>query len=261
MLGKVIVHAHDREEARTKLIGCLEELKIQGIKTNTDFLSYILNSEIFRKDIIQITDLDDLALKFKRLLPNPTDIVAATLITLNSESQFKNKMWRLWGTGSTNILLRQQEKSYPIKVNSSDGRKFQVNVGDEIFLVENVFSSKKNISFEINHRLISFDFLAKDKTLSLYREGIKFVFKNITNIYQSNEVDAQERKIIAPITGSIAKIFVKNGQVVSKDEAVVVIEAMKMEYKLVALKSGKVIGLKNKKGDLIEKGETLLEIE
>ena len=170
-------------------------------------------------------------------------------------------MWRLWGAGSANILLRQQEKIYAIKVNSSDGRKFQLNFGDEIFLVENVFSSKKNISFEVNHRLISFDFLAKDKTLSLYREGIKFVFENITNIYQSNEVDAQERKIIAPITGSIAKILVKNGQVVSKDEAVVFIEAMKMEYKLVALKSGKVIGLKNKKGDLIEKGETLLEIE
>ena len=261
MLGKVIVHANDREEARTKLIGCLEELKIQGIKTNTDFLSYILNSEIFRKDIIQITDLDDLALKFKRLSPNPTDIVAATLIILNAEAQLKNKMWRLWGTGTANILLRQQEKSYPIKVNSSDGRKFQVNIGDEIFVVENVFSSKKNISFEVNQRLISFDFQAKDKILNLYREGLKFVFENITNIYQSHAVDAQERKIIAPITGSIAKILVKNGQVVSKDEAVVFIEAMKMEYKLVALKSGKVIGLKNKKGDLIEKGETLLEIE
>jgi len=70
MLGKIIVHANDRDEARTKLIGCLEELKIQGIKTNTDFLSYILNSEIFRKDIIQITDLDDLAVKFKKLLPS-----------------------------------------------------------------------------------------------------------------------------------------------------------------------------------------------
>ena len=261
MLGKIIVHANDRDEARTKLIGCLEELKVQGIKTNTDFLSYILNSEIFRKDIIQITDLDDLALKFKKLLPNPTDIVAATLIILNSGSQFKNKMWRLWGTGSANILLRQQEKSYAIKVNSSDGRKFQVNFGDEIFVVENVFSSKKNISFEVNQRLIRFDFQAKDKILNLYREGIKFVFENITNIYQSNEVDVQERKIVAPITGSIAKILVKNGQMVSKDEAVVFVEAMKMEYKLVALKSGKVIGLKNKKGDLIEKGETLLEIE
>ncbi len=261
MLGKVIVHANDREEARSKLIRCLAELKVQGIKTNTDFLSYILNSELFRKDIIQITDLDDLALKFKNLSPNPTDIVAATLIILNSESQFKNKMWRLWGTGSANILLRQQEKIYSIKVNSSDGRKFQVNFGDEIFVIENVFSSKKNISIEVNQKLISFDFQVKDKILNLYREGIKFVFENITNIYQSNEVEAQERKIIAPITGSIAKILVKNGQVVSKDEAVVFIEAMKMEYKLVALKSGKVTGLKNKKGDLIEKGETLLEIE
>ena len=220
-----------------------------------------MNGEIFSKDIIQITDLDDLALKFKNLSPNPTDLVAATLIILNAEAQLKNKMWRLWGTGTANILLRQQEKSYPIKVNSSDGRKFQVNFGDEIFVIENVCSSKTNISFEVNQRLIRFDFQAKDKILNLYREGIKFVFENITNIYQSNEVDGQERKIIAPITGGIAKILVKNGQVVSKDEAVVFIEAMKMEYKLVALKSGKVIGLKNKKGDLIEKGETLLEIE
>ena len=137
MLGKVIVHANNREEARTKLVCCLEELKVQGIETNTDFLSYILNSEIFRKDIIQITDLDDLALKFRNLSPNPTDLVAATLIILNSESQLKNKMWRLWGTGSANILLRQQAKSYPIKVNSSDGKKFQVNFGNEIFVVEN----------------------------------------------------------------------------------------------------------------------------
>ena len=261
MLGKIIVHANDREEARTKLVGCLEELKVQGIETNTDFLSYILNSEIFKKDIIQITDLDDLALKFKELLPNPTDIVAATLVILNVEAQFKNKMWRLWGTGSANILLKHQEKSYAIKVNSNDGRKFQLKLGDEIFLVENVFLSKKNISYEVDQRLVSFDFQAKDKILNLYREGIKFVFENITNIYQGNEVDVQERKIVAPITGSIAKILVKNGQMVSKDEAVVFVEAMKMEYKLVALKSGKVSGLKNKKGDLIEKGETLLEIE
>jgi 3-methylcrotonyl-CoA carboxylase alpha subunit len=113
----------------------------------------------------------------------------------------------------------------------------------------------------VDQRLVSFDFQAKEKILNLYREGIKFVFENITNTYQSNEVDGQERKIVAPITGSIAKILVKNGQMVSKDEAVVLVEAMKMEYKLVALKSGKVSGLKNKKGDLIEKGETLLEIE
>tara|TARA_B100000575_G_C23043842_1_gene600788 strand:- start:66 stop:1202 length:1137 start_codon:yes stop_codon:yes gene_type:complete len=261
MLGKIIVHANDRDEARTRLVDCLEELKVQGIETNTDFLSYILSSEIFKKDVIQITDLDDLAIKFKKLLPNPTDIVAATLIILNSETEFKNKMWRLWGTGSANLRLRHQEKSYAIKVNSSDGRKFQLEFENQLFLVENVFSSKKDISFDVDQRLVSFDFQAKDKILSLYREGLKFVFENITNIYQSDEVAVQERKIVAPITGSIAEIMVKNGQMVSKDEVLVFVEAMKMEYKLVALKSGRVLGLKNKKGDLIEKGDTLLEIE
>ena len=52
-----------------------------------------------------------------------------------------------------------------------------------------------------------------------------------------------------------------DGQMVSKENPVIFIEAMKMEYQLVAPKSGKVSGLKNKKGDLIEKGQTLLEIE
>ena len=55
--------------------------------------------------------------------------------------------------------------------------------------------------------------------------------------------------------------MVKNGQMISKDEPAIFIEAMKMEYQLVAPKSGKVSGVKNKKGDLIEKGEILLEIE
>ena len=113
----------------------------------------------------------------------------------------------------------------------------------------------------MNQRLVTYNFKAKDKILHLYREGIKFVFENITNTYQGKKIDLQERKIVAPITGSIAKILVKNGQMVSKDEAVVFVEAMKMEYKLIAPRRGKVLGLKNKKGDLIEKGETLLEIE
>ena len=109
--------------------------------------------------------------------------------------------------------------------------------------------------------MVNLEFEAKEKMLTLYSEGLKFAFENITNIYQSSERGMQERNIIAPITGSIAKIMVKNGQMVVKDEPVIFIEAMKMEYQLVALKSGKVSGLKNKKGDLIEKGETLLEIE
>ena len=261
MIGKIVVHADDREKARLKLVECIKELNVKGIETNKDFLHYILNSELFKKDKIQITDLDDLASKFKQLLPESTDVLAAALIILNLEAKFKNKIWRLWGTGSTNILLRMEEENYAVKVNSNDGENFQLILGDKTYNVEKVFLSNNSISFDVDQILVNLEFEAKEKMLTLYSEGLKFAFENITNIYQSSERGVQERNIIAPITGSIAKIMVKNGQMVVKDEPVIFIEAMKMEYQLVALKSGKVSGLKNKKGDLIEKGETLLEIE
>ncbi len=261
MIGKIVVHADDREKARLKLVECIKELNVKGIETNKDFLHYILNSELFKKDKIQITDLDDLASKFKQLLPDTTDVLAAALIILNLEAKFKNKIWRLWGTGSTNILLRMEEENYAVKVNSNDGENFQLILGDKTYNVEKVFLSNNSISFDVDQILVNLEFEAKEKMLTLYSEGLKFAFENITNIYQSSERGMQERNIIAPITGSIAKIMVKNGQMVVKDEPVIFIEAMKMEYQLVALKSGKVSGLKNKKGDLIEKGETLLEIE
>ena len=261
MIGKIVVHADDREKARLKLVECIKELNVKGIETNKDFLHYILNSELFKKDKIQITDLDDLASKFKQLLPKSTDVLAAALIILNLEAKFKNKIWRLWGTGSTNILLRMEEENYAVKVNSNDGENFQLILGDKTYNVEKVFLSNNSISFDVDQILVNLEFEAKEKMLILYSEGLKFAFENITNIYQSSERGVQERNIIAPITGSIAKIMVKNGQMVVKDEPVIFIEAMKMEYQLVALKSGKVSGLKNKKGDLIEKGETLLEIE
>ena len=261
MIGKIVVHADDREKARLKLVECIKELNVKGIETNKDFLHYILNSELFKKDKIQITDLDDLVSKFKQTLPDTTDVLAAALIILNLEAKFKNKIWRLWGTGSTNILLRMEEENYAVKVNSNDGENFQLILGDKTYNVEKVFLSNNSISFDVDQILVNLEFEAKEKMLTLYSEGLKFAFENITNIYQSSERGMQERNIIAPITGSIAKIMVKNGQMVVKDEPVIFIEAMKMEYQLVATKSGKVSGLKNKKGDLIEKGETLLEIE
>ena len=261
MLGKLIVHGDNREKARAHLARCLKDMHVRGIETNKDFLGYVLNSELFKKDMIQITDLDDLALQFKKLLPKAIDVIGASLIILSSDSQFKNKMWRLWGSGATNIFLKQSENNYEIKISSNDGQKFQFYIEDKIFMVDRVLLTKKTISFDVDQSLVDLEFSVNEKKISLFREGFAFTFENLTNLYKSNEADVQGSNIIAPITGSIAKIMVKNGQMVSKEEPVMFIEAMKMEYQLVALKSGKVSGVKNKKGDLIEKGEILLEIE
>lgn len=49
MVGKLIVHGQDREEALARMNRALQELKIEGIKTNVNFHSKIINHPAFRR--------------------------------------------------------------------------------------------------------------------------------------------------------------------------------------------------------------------
>ena len=47
MVGKLIVHGHDREEAIAKMKRSLEELVVEGIETNIDFQYAIMEHPNF----------------------------------------------------------------------------------------------------------------------------------------------------------------------------------------------------------------------
>ncbi|BAQ57006.1 acetyl-CoA carboxylase [Lactobacillus acetotolerans] len=49
MIAKLIVHMDDRKDAVTKMKRMLKELQINGVKTNTNFLSTLLNTDAFKK--------------------------------------------------------------------------------------------------------------------------------------------------------------------------------------------------------------------
>ena len=77
----------------------------------------------------------------------------------------------------------------------------------------------------------------------------------------SPAAEAHGTRMLAPMPGMIVR-FVKNiGDKVSKGEAVVVLEAMKMENALVAPCDGVVKGIKLKSGDTVAKGAVLCVIE
>ena len=67
--------------------------------------------------------------------------------------------------------------------------------------------------------------------------------------------------MLAPMPGMIVKYVKAIGDAVTKGEAVVVLEAMKMENALVAPCDGIVKGIKLKSGDTVAKGAVLCVIE
>ncbi len=64
----------------------------------------------------------------------------------------------------------------------------------------------------------------------------------------------------APLAGNIFKVLVKEGQTVAEGDAVVVLEAMKMETEVSAPKAGTITGVNVNEGDAVTVGDTLLSI-
>ncbi|NBY45010.1 MAG: acetyl-CoA carboxylase biotin carboxylase subunit [Acidimicrobiia bacterium] len=77
----------------------------------------------------------------------------------------------------------------------------------------------------------------------------------------SQSAGAASGTITAPMQGTVIKVLVSEGQTVAQGDAVLVLEAMKMENQIRADKSGKVSKINCKAGDTVGSGDVLLVIE
>lgn len=72
---------------------------------------------------------------------------------------------------------------------------------------------------------------------------------------------SMQNDVRAPMTGKIIKMAVAVGTDVEADDLLVVMEAMKMEYRLTAPRAGRVEAVSCKEGDLVDLGATLVSLE
>jgi len=76
-----------------------------------------------------------------------------------------------------------------------------------------------------------------------------------------NALDTKVNNIKAPMPGLILSINIEVGQEVSKDDPLLVLEAMKMENVLKSPTDGKIKAIQVKKGDSVEKNQLLIDFE
>jgi biotin carboxyl carrier protein len=70
-----------------------------------------------------------------------------------------------------------------------------------------------------------------------------------------------DRALTAPMPATVLAIHVTPGQVVTRDELLIVLEAMKMELPVRAPHDGRIAKVACRPGELVEAGVTLLEID
>jgi 3-methylcrotonyl-CoA carboxylase alpha subunit len=99
-------------------------------------------------------------------------------------------------------------------------------------------------------------------------EDKKYIFID-SNVYQVKRVEltgqirtkTKEGDLNSPISGTIVDVKVSEGSLVKKDDVIMVIEAMKMEYLIRAPYTGKVEKIFFTKNDQVEIGQLTAELK
>lgn len=119
---------------------------------------------------------------------------------------------------------------------SADENKFTVAVNGNKYHVEVSYGFDKDVNV---------------KSVKKVEEN-----KNIISSNSTSSVDA-ENEVLAGISGNVFKIYVNEGEEVKSGQAIMVLEAMKMEIEVNAPKDGIILELCIKIGDTVNEGEVL----
>lgn len=88
-----------------------------------------------------------------------------------------------------------------------------------------------------------------------------FRIKNPTSPKRKVNKDHVDGELTAPMPGKIVKIFVKEDEKIKKGDLLLVLEAMKMEHKILSPQEGIVRKIHFKEGDRVSLGDELIDLE
>lgn len=239
MIAKIITHAPTREGAIAAMRDALDETILTGLVTNQEFLGNIMRHPDF---IAGDVDTGFIARYNSALLPpdygmaDSDDLLnAAHLLTVADDGDDNDiwgggDHWRLNGSFSTTVKLINRGQVHGVNI----GKLTAIPPLDNATIVHG------------------------DDGLTIFRNG-KVVHLMIP-VSGSTDDDAGEGSIIAPMPGKIISVMVKRGDTVTKNQPLIVMEAMKMEMTIRSRQDGVIDTLNVINGQQVSDGVVLLSI-
>jgi 3-methylcrotonyl-CoA carboxylase alpha subunit len=150
----------------------------------------------------------------------------------------------------------------PIEVSFRfDDGQFIAQYLDQNMTIHGELSDPHHATVKINQQQYHVDFSATDQTITLYQQGASWVFHHPQASYGQDDQSHDEASLNAPMPGAITQVLVSTHQAVKKDEPLLTLEAMKIEYTIRAPQDGIVIESYFQVGDQVKPGDTLVEFQ
>jgi 3-methylcrotonyl-CoA carboxylase alpha subunit len=276
MIAKLIVRGADRDQARARMLRALAATQIVGVHTNVAFLSRLMADEAFAE-----ADLDTGLIERRRatLLPAPIPATREALLlacaavleqekaasALTIDPWAERCGWRVDGSYRRMLSFQDSESVQEVLIDMVDGVT-SLTVDAERAAV--AISSQTNGVASVLHVAL----LMRSSRVSgtVVRQGGRFdVFvsgkcETLTlkdPLASTGQAEADHAgSLTAPMPGKIIAIEVKAGEKVKRGQALLVMEAMKMEHTINAGLDGVVENIFFGVGEQVAEGAVLISL-
>ncbi len=268
MLAKVIAWAPTRPEALQRLRTALRQMAVLGVQTNLEFLGLLLDDPDVAAGRLD-TELIGRrlgGLEFRR--PDDLVFIGAALVLHYQEAQ--HRPGGPWNSGDGWRLGEHRPSTYRLTL-QPNGRSAVVSIigpsGDALVTVDDGNPRPACVVIDGSAaRLIvagsstTFSFARSSGQLFLKDRGAEWTVVETMSERTTFDSATQHPEVRSPMPGAVVAISVTDGQTVQEGDAILVIEAMKMEHVLRAPTAG-VVSVNVEVGTLVQRDEVVAAVE
>ncbi len=276
MIAKLIVWDIDRASAVRRLSAALRGTAIAGVTSNAGFLAKLSQLDDFKDANLDTGFItrNEAALMLEPAADDTTVAMAALGLLLARRATAGRRSMAVtdphspWGTtnafrlnGPARETLRFSLAKTPMELDVAHlARGFEIGVDGETILVEGMLGQDGRLSTMIGGRKHTGYFLPDGQAFDLLIEGNRYRVSP-PDLAGSEGPEASVGGLTSPMPGVIRAVLAGAGDQVVAGQALVIMEAMKMEHTIRAPMAGLVMSLNCEEGAMVEAGIVLVDFE
>lgn len=276
MIAKLITWDKDRDSALRQMKTALQDYQILGLSTNIEFLSRLFSVAEFAEGEFDTGFIEKHSTElFPAKAQAPDELIAltclyhllkshqSTLEKANQQDSFSPWVtqhgWRMNQTGFTTVQLSMDDEIQQITAHyQRDG--FLLDIVGNQYPISGEMLDENNLSATINGRRLNAIFIQSDQTINALYDGKQWEFTVHDPRLEGFDNEGAGGGLVAPMPGAVVAVLVEVGDAVKSGDALLVVEAMKMEHTIVAPNDGTVTEIFYGVGDQVEDGDELLSL-
>jgi 3-methylcrotonyl-CoA carboxylase alpha subunit len=261
MLAKVIVSAPSRSAAVAKLSAALKACHIAGTVTNIAFLIALCELKEFAEGDVD-TGLIERNLEWLTRQMEPTLEVLAVAATAALQLGRPSRDRDPWSTlAGWRLLLESNAGTHEICVVGLGGEQFELHQKGKTLAFEVIENSTDRIRLRLPENVVTAQAVRQGSTLHIDLDGQRFECHLLDGLGSEDDLDTGGDEVTAPMPGFVKLVTAQPGARLTKGDALLVLEAMKMEHTLRAPRDGVVAAVFASPGDHVQNGAVLIAFE